>query len=359
METIILASASPRRQELLQQIGVPYEVVKSDAEEVLDAVEGPRALAVENARRKALAVAERYPGRVVLGADTVVFQDGAVYGKPKDAEDARSMLRSFAGRRHDVVTGVAVVAKDGVCYTDATETKVFFDDLTDDEIAAQRINALTVGCAFEVTEFDELIAETVTLVQKPKHFVGKVGGANAGVRVEAVALCNVGEELFKIEGSHRQLFNGVGSDPDGSIQVAAGERHLHVCGFHLLDAQVNLGMLSAQRGKETRQQIGRYGREDAEAERTADASGFFCRHFFQPTRFTEGSARLFQNLFARRGGFDTCRGAFKKTESEFLLQFLQHRAERGLRDAAFIGGATKVAGALHCHQIFQLLKCHG
>ena len=57
METIILASASPRRQELLQQIGVPYEVVKSDAEEVLDAVEGPRALAVENARRKALTVA--------------------------------------------------------------------------------------------------------------------------------------------------------------------------------------------------------------------------------------------------------------------------------------------------------------
>ena len=136
MESIILASASPRRQELLQQIGVPYEVVKSDAEEVLDAVEGPRALAVENARRKALAVAKRYPGRVVLGADTVVFQDGAVYGKPKDAEDARNMLKSFAGRRHDVVTGVAIVAKDGVCYTDATETKVFFNDLTDDEIAA-------------------------------------------------------------------------------------------------------------------------------------------------------------------------------------------------------------------------------
>ena len=136
METIILASASPRRQELLQQIGVPYEVVKSDAEEVLDAVEGPRALAVENARRKALAVAKRYPGRVVLGADTVVFQDGAVYGKPKDAEDARSMLKSFAGRRHDVVTGVAIIAKDGTCYTDAAETKVFFADLTDDEIAA-------------------------------------------------------------------------------------------------------------------------------------------------------------------------------------------------------------------------------
>ena len=83
--------------------------------------------------------------------------------------------------------------------------------------AAQRINALTVGCAFEVTELDELIAETVTLVQKPKHFVGKVSGANAGMRVEAVALCNVGKELFKIEGSHRQFLNGVGSDPDGSI----------------------------------------------------------------------------------------------------------------------------------------------
>ena len=136
MEKIILASGSPRRQELLTQIGVPFEVRKSDAEELLNHADGPRALAMENARRKALAVAKAYPHRLVLGADTVVFQDGDVYGKPKDAADACAMLRRFASRRHAVVTGVALVHHDGTCRTDAAETKVFFSDLTDEEIAA-------------------------------------------------------------------------------------------------------------------------------------------------------------------------------------------------------------------------------
>ena len=135
MEPIILASGSPRRQELLQQIGVPFEVVKSNAEEILNHADGPRALAVENARRKALAVAKMHPHRVVLGADTVVFQDGDVFGKPKDAAEARAMLCRFAGRRHAVVTGVALVDRDGTCRTGATETEVFFADLTEGEIS--------------------------------------------------------------------------------------------------------------------------------------------------------------------------------------------------------------------------------
>lgn len=136
MEPIILASGSPRRQELLQQIGVPFVVVKSDAEEILNHADGPRALAIENARRKALAVAKMHPGRIVLGADTVVFQDGEVYGKPKDAADACAMLRRFAGRRHAVVTGIALVSRDGTCRTDAAETNVCFADMTDEEITA-------------------------------------------------------------------------------------------------------------------------------------------------------------------------------------------------------------------------------
>ncbi|MDY4415150.1 Maf family protein [Selenomonas sp.] len=136
MEPIILASGSPRRQELLQQIGVPFVVVKSDAEEILNHADGPRALAIENARRKALAVAKMHPGRIVLGADTVVFQDGEVYGKPKDAADACAMLRRFAGRRHAVVTGIALVSRDGTCRTDAAETNVCFADMMDEEITA-------------------------------------------------------------------------------------------------------------------------------------------------------------------------------------------------------------------------------
>ena len=105
---LVLASASPRRRELLRSIAPQFEVVPSEIEETLE--DGPAPAAVARlALRKARAVAARVREAVVLAADTVVILDGAALGKPADAREARAMLRRLRGREHEVITGVAVV----------------------------------------------------------------------------------------------------------------------------------------------------------------------------------------------------------------------------------------------------------
>ena len=131
----ILASASPRRRELLQQIDASFEVKVSSVEEVTGGNLAPAEIVVENAVRKAKAVAEAFPGDAVLGADTIVFLDGRVYGKPKDGEEAKAMLRALAGREHEVATGIAWVHA-GEVFTDVETTRVFFAPLTEEAIDA-------------------------------------------------------------------------------------------------------------------------------------------------------------------------------------------------------------------------------
>jgi len=135
-ETIVLASASPRRQELLRQIGCAFRVVVSEAEELSDDGISPDRLAEENARRKAKDVAAKEGGNVpVLGADTVVAVDGMILGKPKDAADAARMLRLLSGRQHFVYTGIALAYK-GEVYEDVVRTEVWVDELSEKEIDA-------------------------------------------------------------------------------------------------------------------------------------------------------------------------------------------------------------------------------
>ena len=135
-ETIVLASASPRRQELLRQIGFAFRVVVSDAEELSGDSISPDRLAEENARRKAKDVAAKEGGNVsVLGADTVVAVDGMIMGKPKDAADAARMLRLLSGRQHFVYTGIALAYK-GEVYGDVVRTEVWVDELSEKEIDA-------------------------------------------------------------------------------------------------------------------------------------------------------------------------------------------------------------------------------
>ncbi len=129
---LILASNSPRRRELLAELGVPFEVIPSRFEENaagLSAEDTVRAFA----EGKAKEVAERFPGAYVLGADTVVCLDGEILGKPKDAEDAKRMLRLLSGRTHSVFTGVCLVGQ-GTELTEVVETKVAFFPLSEEFI---------------------------------------------------------------------------------------------------------------------------------------------------------------------------------------------------------------------------------
>lgn len=132
---LTLASKSPRRKELLKQIGIPFVVVVSDAEEVSGNSWTPAALVVENAKRKARAVAEKYPDSPVLGADTVVSSEGKIFGKPKDKDEARKMLTALSGKMHEVTTGLALINRNEIRTTSVT-TKVFFDTMTKADIDA-------------------------------------------------------------------------------------------------------------------------------------------------------------------------------------------------------------------------------
>ncbi len=130
--TLILASASPRRRELLSMTGLPFMVDAPDVDETCSLP--PREAVVELSRRKALAAAALHPGCVVLAADTLVAVDDTALGKPHDAEDAFRMLRSLSGRWHQVYTGVTVVDAQGRVLSEADGTDVHFEPITDADI---------------------------------------------------------------------------------------------------------------------------------------------------------------------------------------------------------------------------------
>jgi septum formation protein len=134
---VILASASPRRRELLALAGVPFDIVVSPAQEPApDVNEHPAAYAARMARLKAAAVAEMHPAAVVLGADSVVAVGETILGKPADAADALRMLRLLSGRSHQVVTGCALFApgREPDIFTVATD--VTMGVVSEDRLAA-------------------------------------------------------------------------------------------------------------------------------------------------------------------------------------------------------------------------------
>lgn len=132
---IILASASPRRAELLTSLGVSYEAVRSDIDERPHSDESPPDYIMRLARAKAIAVARKYEKGLVIGADTIVVLDGRLLGKPQDNADAKRMLESLSGRWHVVMTGVALY--DSATrreMADYSKTLVRFASLSEKEI---------------------------------------------------------------------------------------------------------------------------------------------------------------------------------------------------------------------------------
>lgn len=133
---LVLASASPRRLELLAQIGVtPDRVSPADVDETPLKDETPRRLVLRLAEIKARAVAAANPDAYVLGADTIVAVGARILGKPTDAADAERMLRLMSGRAHKVMTGVCVVAPGGRTGARLSETRIKFRHLSPDDIA--------------------------------------------------------------------------------------------------------------------------------------------------------------------------------------------------------------------------------
>lgn len=161
---IVLASASPRRSELLAAAGVDFEIVVSPAEEIHDASLKPDVLCELNAGLKAEAVASVRPDATIIGADTLVFIDDLPLGKPKDLEEAREMLRRLSGRTHQVCTGVCVIRPGG--------EKILFHDLTDvtflelDDAAIEGyfslVNPLDKAGAYGIQEHGERIISGIS-----------------------------------------------------------------------------------------------------------------------------------------------------------------------------------------------------
>ncbi|MDZ7269797.1 MAG: Maf family protein [candidate division KSB1 bacterium] len=162
---VILASASPRRAELLRKIGLDFEVHPSHIDEE-DGVYHlhPAEMVVELARRKALAVADRYDSALVIGADTTVVLEGVVLGKPATPEEAAAMLARLAGRTHEVYTGFAIVDRPtGRLARGVEKTEVTFRPLRPEEIAAYVASGAPMdkAGAYGIQDFSAVFVERI------------------------------------------------------------------------------------------------------------------------------------------------------------------------------------------------------
>ena len=157
---LILASASPRRRELLAQLGVPFTVVTAAVTEFEDPAADPQVLVAHNAALKADWVAERHPRAIVLGADTTVFLDGAVLNKPADLAEARAMLQRLSGRTHTVFTGLAVRRReDGLRLEAGATSEVTFLPLDEAIIEGYlaRVHTLDKAGGYSIQDRGDLV----------------------------------------------------------------------------------------------------------------------------------------------------------------------------------------------------------
>ncbi len=180
---IVLASASPRRLELLASAGIEFDVFASEIPEEPIPGEAPADFSVRLAKDKAVATAARVEGRWFIGADTIVVCDGEIMGKPADEADAVRMLKKLSGVPHEVITGYAIYDKerDGfLCKT--VVTKVFFKGLRDDEISAY----VATGCPMDK-------AGAYAIQGGAAYMVERIDGSYTNV--VGLPLCEVVEDL--------------------------------------------------------------------------------------------------------------------------------------------------------------------
>ncbi len=147
--TLVLASTSPRRYQILALLGPPFLMVPPACREVLSGARPPAQEALHQARQKAASLVSRFPDAVILGSDTLINLDGRLIGKPNSLDDARAILQRLRGRSHDVVTAVCLIESpppfpsalegegaDGKCFEWVETVKVAMRDFTDMELDA-------------------------------------------------------------------------------------------------------------------------------------------------------------------------------------------------------------------------------
>ncbi len=161
---IVLASSSPRRQELLRQAGIDFLLHPADIPEPCRPGEAPAQTVIRLAEAKATAVSELFPGRIVLGADTLVSLDGRALGKPADLPAAKALLHQLSGRTHEVHTGVCLCRKDDFSCSWVCCSRVTFKELShaDIERYVSLVNTLDKAGAYALQEHGEMIIAAVT-----------------------------------------------------------------------------------------------------------------------------------------------------------------------------------------------------
>jgi septum formation protein len=195
--TLILASESPRRAELLRQVAIPFRIVPPAVSEELSGKPSPQEMVALLALRKARAVSDQLPEGYVLGADTVVLHDETVLGKPVDPEDAVRMLRLLSGGRHSVLTGLALVnAATGYLLERLSLTQVWIKTLAEDEIKAY----VATGEPFDKAGAYGIQGKGALLVEKIEGCYFNVVGLPLSLLNEMITEMNIPTWLSRKDG---------------------------------------------------------------------------------------------------------------------------------------------------------------
>ena len=190
MRPLILASASPRRRELLATLGIPFTVAVAEVSEHEEAETDPRVMVAHNAALKSDWVAARHPEAIVLGADTTVFLEGRALNKPADLTEARAMLRRLAGKTHTVFTGLALRCLRAGLIMDRGETSEVTFKAFDEEVIStylSRVHTLDKAGGYGIQEHGDLLVSGYT--GSLSNIIGLPLDTTKQMLVEAGLLC--------------------------------------------------------------------------------------------------------------------------------------------------------------------------
>lgn len=162
MQNLILASSSPRRKELLENLRLTFTISSSEVDESFDPTLSPEDVVMDLAERKAQVIFKENKDAYVIGSDTIVVADNQVLGKPTDESEAKVMLKKLSGRKHDVYTGVSILSPNGTARF-YERTEVWFWELTDEEINfyAQSGEPLDKAGAYGIQQLGSMLVKKI------------------------------------------------------------------------------------------------------------------------------------------------------------------------------------------------------